>query len=147
VKNLALGGHFNVQKSGTSVNFRRRFFLPFGGKLNKENRWVRLADIIPWWKAEEKYAKSFKNKFKGERAYSVKIALGALYIKERLGLTDRETVEQITENPYLQYFIGLPEFQEKAPFDHSLMPRFRKRLGANIINELNEWIVLEEQKR
>ncbi|MGG3986938.1 IS5/IS1182 family transposase, partial [Heyndrickxia faecalis] len=34
-----------------------------------------------------------------------------------------------------------------APFDHSLMTRFRKRLGANIINELNEWIVLEEQKR
>jgi IS5 family transposase len=27
------------------------------------------------------------------------------------------------------------------------MTRFRKRLGANIINELNEWIVLEEQER
>lgn len=135
------------KKTEYQLTFVEDFFLPFDGKLNKENRWVRLAEIIPWWKAEEKYAKSFKNKFKGERAYSVRIALGALYIKERLGLTDRETVEQITENPYLQYFIGLPEFQEKAPFDHSLMPRFRKRLGANIINELNEWIVLEEQKR
>ncbi|NMH84033.1 IS5-like element ISBco3 family transposase [Heyndrickxia coagulans] len=135
------------KKTEHQLTFVEDFFLPFGGKLNKENRWVRLAELIPWWKAEEKYAKSFKKKFKGEKAYSVRIALGALYIKERLGLSDRETVEQITENPYLQYFIGLPEFQEKAPFDHSLMTRFRKRLGANIINELNEWIVLEEQKR
>ncbi|WP_046722046.1 IS5 family transposase [Heyndrickxia coagulans] len=135
------------KKTEHQLTFVDDFFLPFGGKLNKENRWVRLAELIPWWKAEEKYAKSFKKKFKGEKAYSVRIALGALYIKERLGLSDRETVEQITENPYLQYFIGLPEFQEKAPFDHSLMTRFRKRLGANIINELNEWIVSEEQKR
>ncbi|MEZ0117793.1 UNVERIFIED_ORG: IS5 family transposase [Heyndrickxia coagulans] len=135
------------KKTEHQLTFVEDFFLPFGGKLNKENRWVRLAEMIPWWKAEEKYAKSFKQKFKGEKAYSVRIALGALYIKERLGLSDRETVEQITENPYLQYFIGLPEFQEKAPFDHSLMTRFRKRLGANIINELNEWIVLEEQER
>ncbi len=36
------------------------FFLPFGGKLNKENRWVILTSLIPWWKAEEKYAKTFK---------------------------------------------------------------------------------------
>ncbi|MEB9895729.1 IS5/IS1182 family transposase, partial [Bacillus cereus] len=34
------------------------FYLPFGGKLNKENRWVQLAAIIPWWRAEEFYAKS-----------------------------------------------------------------------------------------
>ena len=41
------------------------FFLPFGGKLNKENRWVALAGMIPWAKAEEKSAKSFKRSFKG----------------------------------------------------------------------------------
>ena len=118
------------KKTEHQLTFVEDFFLPFGGKLNKENRWVRLAELIPWWKAEEKYAKSFKKKFKGEKAYSVRIALGALYIKERLGLSDRETVEQITENLYLQYFIGLPEFQEKAPFDHSLMTRFKKRISS-----------------
>jgi hypothetical protein len=30
------------------------------------------------------------------------MALGALIIKEKLGISDRETVEQIRENPYLQ---------------------------------------------
>jgi hypothetical protein len=34
------------------------------------------------------------------------MALGALIIKEKLGISDRLTVEQIRENPYLQYFIG-----------------------------------------
>lgn len=133
------------QKSQSQLTFVDDFFLPFGGRLNKDNRWVRLAEIIPWWKAEEKYAKSFKNSMKGEQALSVRVALGSLIIQQRLGLSDRETVNQIMENPYLQYFIGLPSFQEKAPFHHSLMTRFRKRLGPDIINEVNEWIVMEEQ--
>jgi len=42
------------------------------------------------------------------------VALGALLIKERLGLTDRETVEAIQENPYLQFFIGYEEFSEAS---------------------------------
>jgi IS5 family transposase len=119
------------------------FFLPFEGKLNKENRWVLKACLIPWWRAEEKYANRFKS-VKGNKALSVRIALGSLIIQEHLGTSDRETVEQIKENPYLQYFIGLPGFQEKAPFHHSLMTHFRKRLGKDIINEVNEWIALEE---
>ena len=32
------------------------------------------------------------------------MALGALIIKEKLGISDRETVEQIRENPYLQQY-------------------------------------------
>lgn len=120
------------------------FFLPFGGKLKKNNRWVTLAGMIPWAKVEEKYAKSLKRTFEGQKAVSVRVALGSLIIKERLGLSDRETVQQITENPYLQYFIGLPGFQEEAPFHHSLMTHFRKRLGKDIINEVNEWIVTGE---
>ena len=43
------------------------------------------------------------------------MALGALIIKEKLGITDRETVEQIKENPYLQYFIGLSDYSNEAP--------------------------------
>jgi len=32
------------------------FHLPFGGKLDPKNRWVRLADVIPWHVAETMYA-------------------------------------------------------------------------------------------
>ncbi len=82
----------------------------------------------------------------GSRAFSVRLALGALIIKERMGLSDVETVEQITENPYLQYFIGLPTFQDEKPFDSSSMTHFRKRLGSSIINQVNEWIVEAQAK-
>ena len=69
------------------------------------------------------------------------MALGALIIKARLGLTDEELVEQIKENPYLQFFIGLEAFQYSAPFDPSMMVYFRKRLPEAIVNDCNERIV------
>ena len=47
---------------------------------------------------------------------------------------------QLSENPYMQYFIGLDAFVEKPPFDSSLMVHFRKKLGKDIINEINELI-------
>ena len=34
------------------------FFLPFGGKLDANNRWVRLAKITPWDHIEEYYLQS-----------------------------------------------------------------------------------------
>ena len=42
------------------------------------------------------------------------MALGTLIIQTKFQYADRELVEQITENPYLQYFIGLPAYQEEA---------------------------------
>jgi IS5 family transposase len=123
------------------------FFLPFGGKLLEDNRWVLLAQIIPWWKVEENYAKNFKRSLKGQKAVSIRIALGALIIQERLGTDDRETLQQILENPYLQYFLGLPEYQHRRPFHASLMTHFRKRLGGEIIHEVNEWIAVEEARK
>ncbi len=78
------------------------FFLPFGGVLNKEDRWVILAQIIPWWKVEEHYAATFKKATaKGTKPFSARLALGALIIQQRQGTSDRETVLQITENPYM----------------------------------------------
>src|SRR5699024_12550609 len=83
----------------------------------------------------------------GKKAYPVRLALGSLMIKEKLGLSDDETVLAITENPYLQYFIGLHVFQEKAPFDPSSMTHFRKRFDADFINNLNERIVDRKSTR
>ena len=74
------------------------FYLPFGGKLSGDNRWVKLADLIPWKKLESDYAKQFSEDI-GAPAKPFRVALGALIIKERLGTSDRETVEQIRENP------------------------------------------------
>jgi hypothetical protein len=69
------------------------------------------------------------------------MALGALIIKEKLGISDRETVEQIRENPYLQYFIGQSSYSNELAFDPSLLVHFRQRISANLINKVNERMV------
>jgi hypothetical protein len=46
------------------------------------------------------------------------VAFGALYIKQKLGLTDEETVHQIRENAYMHYFLGFAGYVAKAPFAH-----------------------------
>ena len=117
------------------------FYLPFGGKLRSNNRWVILSKIIPWDKFEEGYAANFKKKNRrGAPAFSLRIALGTLIIQEKLGTSDVETVEQIAENPYLQYFLGYHEYIEKLPFDSSTIVHFRKRLGKDIAGKINEEI-------
>jgi IS5 family transposase len=68
--------------------------LPFGGQLSGDNRWIMLADLIPWDELEDDYAAQFCNGF-GAPAKSFRTALGALIIKARLGLTYEELVEQI----------------------------------------------------
>jgi hypothetical protein len=70
------------------------FYLPFGGKLSSDNRWIILARQIPWDDLEKTYGRQFCDD-NGSPAKSARIALGALIIKERLVTTDRETVEQI----------------------------------------------------
>jgi hypothetical protein len=117
------------------------FYLPFGGHLRGDNRWVILSEQIPWTHIEQAYGALFPSD-EGCPAKSARMAFGALFIKERLGTSDRETVEQIKENPYLQYFIGMMEYNdEQAPFDPSLMTHFRKRFSNNILATINEWIL------
>jgi transposase, IS5 family len=115
------------------------FILPFEGKLKADNRWVKMAEIIPWDKIEQEYAKLLENEI-GNVSKPTRMALGALIIKEKCGYSDIETVEQIEENPYLQYFIGLKEYKTEAPFNSSLMVHFRKRFNMDAIGNINEKI-------
>jgi len=112
----------------------------FGGiALNPENEWVKLAKMIPWWVFEKKYAEQFPSNM-GQPADSVRAALGSQVIKEKYQFSDEMTVEHIAMNPYLQYFIGLTEYRQTAPFDPSMMSRFRQRLTAEMLQDVNDVI-------
>ena len=115
------------------------FYLPFGGKLSGENRWVILAEQIPWLRIEQEYRELFSED-EGCPAKAARVGFGALIIKERLGATDRETVEQIRENPYLQYFLGFPEYSNEVPFHHTMMTHFRQRFSKEILARINDMI-------
>ena len=125
------------------------FFQPFGGRLRKDNRWVRLADIMPWGYIEDIYAKNLSGET-GRPAISSRIAFGALFIKEFCHLTDEGTVQDIQENSYMQYFLGLHEFQMEPLFDPSMMVHFRKRFPVEEVEKINEYVCIrkwpEEQR-
>ena len=116
------------------------------GRLSEDNRWVIMAKIIPWAECEEKYAALFSEQM-GAPAKTFRMALGSLIIKEKLGISDIETVEQIKENPYLQYFIGEVAYKNEGPFDPSMLSHFRKRIGIELVNEINELMVKKNNQK
>ncbi len=62
-----------------------------------------------------------------------RMALGALIIKETLGISDIETVQQIKENPYRKYFIGMPNYSNDSPFKASMMVYFREGIKMDFV--------------
>lgn len=136
------------------MNRRRRRQLAFhdfpsgfsGARIFSDNRWVRLAQIIPWDLVDNKYAENFVGKKTGNPAVESRMAFGSLVIKEELHLSDEDTVAMIAENPHCQYFIGMEEFLDKAPFDASKMTAFRKRFPPEAMAEINEAIIVAQKK-
>ncbi|WP_322518523.1 transposase [Chitinophaga sancti] len=110
------------------------FSTPFSQQLSTTNRWVILAAKIPWDKLADVYYKKMRADF-GAPTLSARMVIGAVIIKHILNIDDREVVAQITENIYLQYFVGLSSFQKEAPFDASLMVSIRKRLGIDLMSD------------
>ena len=119
----------------------------FGIALDKQNRWVKLSEVIPW----DEFAKAYNQNMssgKGRPAKPARLVIGAVIIKHKLCLSDEETIDQIRENPYLQYFVGLPTFQTKAPFAPSLFVDIRRRMGEQVFESFNQSIIDKlERKR
>ena len=117
------------------------FESPFSQLLNPHNRWVILAQKIPWDLLVSTYQTRLNNNQTGADWINPTMAIGAIILKHICNTSDRETVLQIQENMYMQYFIGYSSFSAEAPFDPSLFVEFRKRLGIDQINAINEKIL------
>ena len=116
--------------------------LLFGGvKLNPVNRWVCMSQMIPWAAFEERYAALFPNPREGKPAKSARMAIASIIIKKRYGFSDADVVEEIRENPYLQYFMGFAEYTNARPFDPSTMTWFRERVTTEMMAEVNDYII------
>ena len=120
----------------------------FGIALDKQNRWIKLSEVIPW----EEFAKAYNqnmSKDRGRPAKAARLVIGAVIIKHKLCLGDDETIDQIRENPYLQYFVGLSTFQTEAPFAPSLFVDIRRRMGEQVFESFNQSIIdkLESKKK
>jgi len=118
------------------------FQTPFEQQLNQKNRWVVLSRLMPWDEVCNLYLKNVGVSSTGRPPLSPRVIIGSLIIKHLCNLDDRETVDQISENIYMQYFLGYSSFSSEPPFDASLFVDFRKRLGMENLNAINERIVM-----
>lgn len=116
------------------------FKSPFEQKLDPNNRWVVFAHLIPWDEICNIYLREVGIGETGRPSLNPRLIIGSVIIKHLGNLDDRETVNQITENMYMQYFLGYSDFSSVAPFHASLFVDFRNRLGINTINAINEKI-------
>ena len=121
------------------------FKHPFHQQMKKDNRWVVLAELVPWDELAEIYARNLNPKA-GRLSVDIRMVIGSLIIKHKLSLSDRDTVEMISENMYMQYFCGLRSFQTELPFDASLFVDIRKRMGSERFDEFNEIVIRRFEK-
>ena len=121
------------------------FKHPFHNQLRPDNRWVQLAALVPWDELAAIYAKQLNPKA-GRLSVDLRMVLGAMILKHKLKLSDRDTVAMISENMYMQYFCGLKSFQTELPFDASLFVDIRKRMGAERFDEFNEIVIRHSER-
>jgi hypothetical protein len=120
------------------------FKTPFEIKLDKENRWIKLGNSLPWDAMASIYYRTMSADM-GAPAIDARIVIGAMIIKHKLKLDDRETIETIKENMYMQYFLGLKEYIYEDVFDRSLFTRLRYRIGADKFDAMTRQIILTSE--
>ncbi len=116
------------------------FDWPFQTRLDEDNRWVKMSECIPWDELAEAYYEGLSVS-QGRPTKDARLVIGAVIIKHKLCLSDRETVAQIQENPYLQYFVGLSGYQMEAPFVPSLFVEIRKRMGQSVFDVFHDAVI------
>ncbi len=116
------------------------FSHPFDNELDMDNRWIKLSKIIPWDDLANVYAQSLCSG-SGRESINIRMVIGTLVIKHKLGLDDRGTVAMISENLYMQYFCGLSSFQPREPFHPTVFVDIRKRMGNARFDRWNELII------
>ncbi len=123
------------QKNTKQAAFDFNFTLC--NRLSPNNRWFQLARQIPWKALGSIYEESLSMN-KGAPTIPSRVVIGALIIKHMKNLSDEETIEDIRENPYYQYFLGYSSFQDRQVFAPSLFVEIRKRLGFEKLQRINE---------
>ncbi|MBJ7881550.1 IS5 family transposase [Gelidibacter salicanalis] len=121
------------------------FEHPFERDLDPANRWVKMANIIPWDELATIYARNLDSK-SGRQSVDIRLVIAALIIKHKLKLSDRETVSTISENIYIQYFCGYRAFKIEDPFDASLFVDIRKRMGADAFDSFNDVVIARAEE-
>lgn len=102
-------------------------------ELNQSNRWIQLGFHLPWDSLVKIYISKFSDKH-GTPSTNPRWIIGGLIIKHVLNLSDEETLQIISENPYMQFFLDCNSFNPKYLFSPTIFVDIRKRLGNDVFN-------------
>lgn len=110
--------------------FGKLFHL--GSKLADGNRWLRLAELLPWEKLDAEYGKYFAAG-QGRPAKDSRLVCGLLVVKDLKALSDEDVVAEFMESPYLQAFCGQEYFALEDVINPGILSERRKRLGPEFL--------------
>ena len=116
--------------------------------LSKSNRWVKLADHLPWDRIEKEYNKRLRNSHNGAGNKPARMVVGALIVKHVEKLSDEKTIQAIQENPYMQYLLGLEKCTEKPVFvpEFFVFGNYRLLIGEFYLNLQRRDDVIDETR-
>jgi len=101
-----------------------------GARLAGGNRWLRLAEAMPWERLDELYGKYFAVGA-GRPAKDSRLIAGLLTLKLIKNLSDEEAVQEFMESPYIQAFCGSDYFAVEEVLNRGLLSERRRRLGRD----------------
>lgn len=96
--------------------------------IDQRHELVRLAELINWQAFSDEWSPQFASTT-GRPALPTRLMAALLYLKHVYALSDEDTVERWSENPYWQHFSGERYFQHELPCDPSSLVRWRQRIG------------------
>jgi len=119
--------------------------FPFGGKLDSENRWLKIAKLIPWNEIECKYKRFFSER--GRPSLDSRLVIGILLLKHMTGFSDddilgkkyfaeleRKTYEVLIERKIIK--------GKGVLLDATVFPEYvRYPTDTGLLNEAREWTV------
>lgn len=114
--------------------FGKLFHL--GSKLADSNRWLRLAELLPWEKLDAEYGRYFAAGA-GRPAKDARLVCGLLVVKNLKALSDEDAVAEFLESPYIQAFCGLEYFALEDVINPGILSERRKRLGPEFLAMLD----------
>lgn len=127
-------GH--VSKKNRDENYHFKEMMPFGGRLDKTNRWLKIKSLIPCEELEDSYAKHFAKG--GRPALDGRMVIGLILLKHMTKMSDREVRNTLEENIYWQAFCGFEQFMTEKQLNASSLSKIRKILGPRYVKELEK---------
>jgi len=109
-------------------------------ELDQSNRWIQLGCLLPWDALVKIYKSKFSDK-QGTPSTNPRWIIGSLIIKHLLRLSDQETLQIISENPYMQFFLDCNSFNPSFLFSPTVFVDIRKRLGNDVFNQFSDELI------